>query len=389
MKRMLRHILWTVSAVCLAPMLASCNGEPGPADDPSAGDGTVMLVLNTDVLGAARAAGTDGLPDAEKMKTLRIVILHADGRVEHNLFRDFDDASAEYDMQLVKVRQNETKRVYLIANEGGVEGLKQGELNAFGTGSTGFAELADGLSFEPDYVAHPLPMTSVYEVRVGEKMAEYRFHVVRAATKFTFRFTNMRAGAVTVNSIAISDIAGTTYLMPRKKALTMRFAEEDGSQTECYWIDWLKRVSDESQANPDNKYLADRRGWITDYDIPADAVSGEVVVAAPEGFAVAGAAHDMGVPKPGEAVYPAFYLPESKHLKNPSGDADGEQAYTMTFDLTDGENGNLRFEAVPFDNLKALFRNTHVVVDVTLYDKEIRVDVIPYSEVILEPVFGL
>lgn len=389
MKRMLRHILWAVSAACLVPMLMACDGGPGPADEPSAGDGTVMLVLNTDVLGASRAAGTDGLPDAEKMKTLRIVILHPDGTVEQNLFRDFDQALTEYDTQLVKVRQNETKTICLIANEGGVEGLSRGELNAFEAGSAGFMELVDGLSFVPDYAAHPLPMSSVYEVQVGEKTAEFRFHVVRVATKFTFRFTNMRDDAVAVNSVAVSDIAGNTYLMPRKKALTMLFAEEDGSETECYWIDWLKRVADESQADPDNKDLADRRGWITDYDIPADAVSGEVVVAAPEGFAVAGAAHDMGVPKPGEAVYPAFYLPESKHLKNPSGDADGEQAYTMTFDLTDGENGNLRFEAVPFDNLKALFRNTHVVVDVTLYDKEIRVDVIPYSEVILEPVFGL
>ena len=43
----------------------------------------------------------------------------------------------------------------------------------------------------------------------------------------------------------------------------------------------------------------------------------------------------------------------------------------------------------PFGNLKALFRNTHVVVDVTFQEKEIQVDVIPYSEVILEPEFGL
>ena len=43
----------------------------------------------------------------------------------------------------------------------------------------------------------------------------------------------------------------------------------------------------------------------------------------------------------------------------------------------------------PFGNLKALFRNTHVVVDATFQEKEVQVDVIPYSEVILEPEFGL
>ena len=41
-------------------------------------------------------------------------------------------------------------------------------------------------------------------------------------------------------------------------------------------------------------------------------------------------------------------------------------------------------------NLKALFRNTHVIVNITLLNTmEIVVDVIPYSEVKLDPVFGL
>ena len=103
---------------------------------------------------------------------------------------------------------------------------------------------------------------------------------------------------------------------------------------------------------------------------------------------MAGLVYDMGVPKPGEAVYPVFYLPESKSLKEPGTGAYGEQAYTMAFELTDDNNAKRKFSR-PFDNLKALFRNTHVVVDVTFLEKGVQVDVIPYSEVILTPEFGL
>ena len=66
--------------------------------------------------------------------------------------------------------------------------------------------------------------------------------------------------------------------------------------------------------------------------------------------------------------------------------ADGEQEYTMTINI----NGGTEPFVFKLPNLKALFRNTNVVVDITLYNNnEIAVDVIPYSEIILEPVFGL
>lgn len=372
---------------CLVLTLGACQRKAG-ADTPSGADGTVTLVLNTEVLGALRSGADDGFPDEEKMETLRIVILHADGTVEYNRLLDFGAGLQTACTQLVKVREAETKAVYLIANEASVPGLDNMELDGFAAGDAGFGEKVGNLSFVPDYAGPSIPMSAMYEVEVGQASKECRFYLVRAATKFTFRFKNMRSGPVTVNSIAVSDIAGHTYLMPRKKSPTMRFREADGSESELFWITWLKRVSDESQRNPDDRELADKRGWILDYDIPAGTVSDRVTVPAPDNFRVAGFAYDMGVPKPGTAVYPAFYLPESKSLKAPGGNPDGEQAYTMTFRLTDDNNMEQVFSR-PFGNLKALFRNTHVVVDATFQEKEVQVDVIPYSEVILEPEFGL
>jgi len=81
---------------------------------------------------------------------------------------------------------------------------------------------------------------------------------------------------------------------------------------------------------------------------------------------------------------PVFYLPESMNLK--AGEAaHGEQEYTMTINIA----GKKDPFVCPLPNLKSLFRNTSVVVDVSMNNREIVVDVIPYGEVKLDPVFGL
>lgn len=387
MRELLRHIVRWVSAFLLVWMPAACSTETGPEEGTVADDGTVMLVLNTGLIGLPYSGEDGGWPENEKMKTLRIVVLHADGTVEYNRCVDFgENPQTEYREQIIRVRRNETKTICLIANETSIGNLKE-ELDAFREGAGGFREKTDNLTFTPDGES-PLPMSAVYELEVKERSQECQFYLVRAATKFMFRFRNFRDGAVKVNSISVSDIAGTMYLLARKQNPTMGFREADGSESMLFWIDWLRKVSDESQANPDDKSLADRRGWIADYDIPPGP-SGTATVNAPQDFRVpAFITAEQGVPGPGTAVFPVFYLPESKHLELPGGDVYGEQAYTMTIDLTD-EHDEHRTFSFPFDNLKALFRNTNVVVDVTIYQKKITVRLVPYAEVELEPDFGL
>ena len=74
-----------------------------------------------------------------------------------------------------------------------------------------------------------------------------------------------------------------------------------------------------------------------------------------------------------------------------AGATDGEQEYKMTINIKEGEEeAKVKSFSFTLPNLKALFRNTHVIVNITLLnDMEIVVDVIPYSEVKLDPVFGL
>lgn len=162
-----------------------------------------------------------------------------------------------------------------------------------------------------------------------------------------------------------------------------------------FWIDWMKKVADESQKHLEDVTLADRRGWIQDYDIPSGQIHEAVIVRSPT--LVPGLTYHVNeAPTPGEKMFPVFYLPESKSLKDGTQEY-GEQVYTMTLHLTEknleGETGTSEEKEVLFTrlfpNLKALFRNTHILVDVTFWEEGVKVDVIPYSEVVLNPDFGL
>lgn len=381
MKEILRHIVWMTILVSWALLSASCRGgEVSYTDEVQPDDDTAILVLRTGLLDQTRVP--DRVNDAvdnpvEYMYTLRIVILHENGTVEHNMYIDFGEIPQTECYRIFKVTRNETKKIYLIANEENASTDLHEQLETLTTGNTTFASIVDNFVFIPDY-KNPIPMSSVYDVPVkAENLVEREFYLVRAATKFAFRFTNKRKSKVSIDAIHISDIAGATYLIPHKQEpLFMSFDDES-----LYWINWLKKVADESQQSPDDVELADRRGWIQAYDIPSETSHQEVTVNGPLEVP------SMTGDQPGKAVFPVFYLPESKKLKAGSATY-GEQEYTLKLDMS--ENGKELSFTKTFPNLKALFRNTHVLVDITFTEKdEVKVQVVPYAEVILEPEFGL
>ena len=381
MKEILRHIVWMTILVSWALLSASCRGgEVSYTDEVQPDDDTAILVLRTGLLDQTRAS--DRVNDAvdnpvEYMYTLRIVILHENGTVEHNMYIDFGEIPQTECYRIFKVTRNETKKIYLIANEENASTDLHEQLETLTTGNTTFASIVDNFVFIPDY-KNPIPMSSVYDVPVkAENLVEREFYLVRAATKFAFRFTNKRKSKVSIDAIHISDIAGATYLIPHKREpLFMSFDDES-----LYWINWLKKVADESQQSPDDVELADRRGWIQAYDIPSETSHQEVTVNGP--LEVPSMTGDQAR----KAVFPVFYLPESKKLKAGSATY-GEQEYTLKLDMS--ENGKELSFTKTFPNLKALFRNTHVLVDITFTEKdEVKVQVVPYAEVILEPEFGL
>lgn len=381
----IHSIVVCLAAFALPFMVTCCSQEESLPEEIS----EAILYLNIEPVGLTRA-GTATLPDNEKMHSVRVIVLHNDGTVEHNKFYALDDAQEQRSI-LLKVTPNEKKKIYLFANEESVstvEGVADvnSTLSAFFhtyvEGMSGFEDAVNGLYFAPDYSAgKPIPMSSMYEIDFPEKgNFDGTFYVVRVATKFTVNFKNWRGEEVTVENFTIASHADKNFLMAHVNSYPDTQNPET-NQKYPTWIDWLKAVSDAS--NVDSDAATEEFGWLTDYELPEQSTAtiythGKVTVGKPT--------VDIDNPdnsEPGVAnVVPVFYLPESKNLKAGA----TEQEYILTIKIA----GRAEPFVCKLDKLKALFRNTHLVVNITMYNSnEIVVDVIPYSEVILEPEFGL
>lgn len=381
--------------VCLAafalPFMVACSSQEESLPDNVE---EAVLCLNIEPIGQTRAS-TAELPDNEKMHSVRVVVLDKNMTIEHNKYYGLEDAQDRKFITL-KVKPNEKKMIYLFANEESVSSVGgviipgggtalAAFFNSYKVGDSNFNVEVDKLYFAPDYSAgKPIPMSSMYEIDFPEKgNFDGTFYVVRVATKFTVNFKNWRGEEVTVENFTIASHADKNFLMAHVNSYPDTQNHET-NQKYPTWIDWLKAVSDAS--NVDSDAATEEFGWLTDYELPEQSTAtiythGKVTVGKPT--------VDIENPnnsKPGVAnVVPVFYLPESKNLK--AGEPTvGEQEYTLSINIV----GRAETFVCKLDKLKALFRNTHLVVNITMYNSnEIVVDVIPYSEVILEPEFGL
>ena len=320
----------------------------------------------------------------------------ADGTVEHNRHYPLESPQ-EQKYILLKVKPNEKKKIFLFANEesvSAVEGVTVKEVTgekptltdffrSYTADMPGFEAAVNDLYFAPDYSdGNPIPMSAVYDIDFPEKgNLDETFYVVRVATKFVVNFMSWRGKEVTVNDLTVANHADKNFLMAHVNDSEQNRQLFNGKT----WIDWLKEVSDASSEN-DSYTDTEAAGWLKDYQLPAQAdktltyTHGQVTVGEPT--------VDIDNPdksKPGLAdKVPVFYLPESQNLK--AGATDGEQEYTMTVNIQGREDPSI----FKLPNLKALFRNTCVIVNITMYQNlELSVDVIPYSEVVLDPIFGL
>lgn len=374
MERSKIHSMALFLAAFALPLMAACSRQEESLPEETA---EAALYLNIATIGQTRA-GAAALPDNERMHSVRVVVLHADGTVEHNRHIQLTEAR-EKQTVVLKVTPGEKKKVFLFANEESVSEAKgvtaAGEdrtlttfFDGYTEGTSGFEVAVNDLYFAPDYSGgKAIPMSSVYEIEFPEKgNFDGKFHVVRVATRFTINFKNWRSEKVTVNKFTLANYADRNYLMAHVDESERNRLLFDGKT----WIDWLRKVSGASSGDS-GQDAKEAAGWLKDYRLPTEA---DVTKTYTHDKAVT-----VGVPeddsKPGTAER-VFYLPESKNLK--AGAADGEQEYTLTIDV----DGRDKPFICPLPNLKALFRNTHVVVDITMYNSmEIKVEVHPWNEV--------
>lgn len=275
-----------------------------------------------------------------------------------------------------------------------------GSGNGGGNAGAGAEALLNSIYFTPEnYGEGNIPLSSYYEFSIeeadlgssGNRRLEKTFYLVHAATKFEFRFENYRPNPVAVDQLALSSIADKMYLMAQVGETDQTKKLPDG--TEKYWIDWLKVVSDDTTLHPDltgdpstdNKDINAKYGWITDYSLPDEsninAPSHQEKTIVDKDQNIGG---DWTIPAattnntannltPGKLEdLPVIYFPESKFNETTNGD-ETRQNYILSITVTDqtlSEDQSKKFPSVPLENLKALFRNTHVIVTVTIRNKE-------------------
>lgn len=366
MRTITKHIISICLAACVL-LAMSCSGNDDMTAEAGGGSGSTTLVLHIGTVGQSRAAKPSNAPDCELMHSLRIIILGNNGRVEHNFYTSFEDTALkeEYTHSILNLPVGQ-KTIYLIANEESVENINGGNqslhdfLEAIKTGDTNAGEKIDGIHFEPDYTKN-IPISARHDIFIplNSTQVERTLYMVRVATKFTVNFVNYRDEDVKVNDFTISSIADQNYLMARVGENGGLFKEHSS------WIEWLKYVSDISQENPYDPSLADQYGWVKEYDLPQSAQTDITYHYNTTGNAskdISVSAFKTDTNTPGETKVEDIYIPESMCLK--AGEQKyGDQEYTMTFDIEERPNNSSSY-ILP--NLRALFRNTHVLVTVRM-----------------------
>ena len=369
----------------LAGLLQSCTFELEPGKDagrkevPADKDAT-YLVLRIGAVGGHTRAG-DG-NSIEQIKSLRIVVLDEDGKVEHNIRETFATTDFEaYSRENLIIPTTPTgKKIYLFANEESVTGLNGTTgntltelLDSYQQKDTeGFAAAIEGAYFTPDFTQN-IFLSSYYEIDAKEFEGTNRinkdFYLVRAASKFEFEFVSYLSEDLTIEELTVSEVVDDMYLMPH---VNDNFAPDGNmivpaGKSYTHWIEWLKDVCDETTDTQTpveaNKNVNDKYGWILKYEIPNTAHHTlEDILSGLGSDAKTIKANNSTAP----LVLPQVYCAESKF----GVEADDIQHYTFELTLkgsaTANNNDGIRKETFKFDKLSALFRNTHVKATITI-----------------------
>ena len=399
--------------LCMCGMDSCCDYDAGyelpgmGGMDPGRTDKTFLALHISPVNIGEGNTGTI----TERIRTLRVIVLAQEkDSIEYNKLitleeKGFTASSFSYSMILPTVPGH--KKLYFIANEESVnineesvniegEGKLSDWLDKFQPGTdkvVDFETQIKGVYFSPEYTPDEngniyLPYTSYYgnlEAIEGAEAKEITAYLVPVATKFIFNFTNSREKTVSVKGISLESINSDNYLFAQVGQIDSCKTFEE--ETDLYWVDWLAKVSKESQkhlGSSQNGSFNEKYGWISDYEMPSTEANKYVFVDEKEVLTIPGLTSD-GTSDPQTVTVGPFYVPESKYLlkKDDTTDDDappsGEQVYYLTMGLEDTVDGKTApdFTHVPIPNLRALFRNTYVIINVFMSQGDVKV----YAEI--------
>lgn len=409
--------------------LSSCVYEYNgmEQEDPGIPYDQTILVLNVRSLDSGRS----GAAPIELVKSLRIIIVNkgwesqeednesVEPTIELNKYYEFpaNIPASGLEHSITWPTVNGPKSIYVIANEESIpyeESLIKGDvaftsfskfLNSFGENSDPanlvntlqdyyyqpqFTETDDGSIYLPYtyYIDNVMPTPG--------QVTPVNAWLAPVATKFIFNFTNDREYSVNINGISMSFANKANYLFARV-ADTQQNLEFNGNL--LYWPEWLAEISAESwnhTGSSSNEIFNNDNGWISQYYVPTPDDSHEYVFIA-EGsgdtFNIPGrTVTDNGEEMPFSHTTDTYYIPESINFKNPesevtdnggSGSEVAEQTFYLTLLIEDTSLFTApTFKNVAIPNLKALFRNTYVIVNVKFTDGDIDIyaEIAPWNE---------
>lgn len=368
----------------------SCSREEEPS--PDAEDvGKVNLILKMSVniggsytnddpdTGGTRAGEVgfeEPLKPWEGVKSLRVIIVRpgSNNLVEHNekyLFPEDEqiwEGAKQYEYEVVG---GEYKRVYLIGNEDSLgesftDRLKEiqvGEnlpmnLDNVGISYDGNAPYITNTATEGKYV----PLSEIFEFRVkaskpngskDENKDEANLFITRIASKFSFTVKSIPEDlfserGMKITDLTVSGMADREWFFPHNT--------------------FYSPAKFEISTNPLNGRL------ITSFSTPAETKTFSYNFK-PASFGIKGGSANTDLT--------AAYAPLEYFLESPA------NGFTLTG--TAVSNGLERPFSATLPNLPRMPRNTHTVVNLTFKGEnlEVEVNVVPYTSVVLEPIFGL
>lgn len=486
MKLQHRHIIGLGLLCVLLLGFASCINESFELLHEEEEENSIYLTFHTAVAGVSTRA--DEIPDDARINQLLVVIVSENDASEEENTPEGEDVSegetgntndagkrwvVEHsrlvkgasniglpltDEYTFKVRAGCRKRIYLLANCAELKDSRGEKLNFSNSSfipetSSGTSAKETGKAPIDDFVfsvgdvyrydpAKGIPMTAMYEIEIPDRKEigkdEFSLpaslYVIRAATKFSFEFTNYsEKREIKVTGFSLTKAVGDRmYLMPHvnknedgrywvvnsERNGTILLPETDAPDashkvTEWDWINWMVAEAEASQGGGIDQYQ-----WLTDYEIPpvdaSGGESGEESSRVRVDFKKPVLVYAISSAGPEPVRSESAYLPESRTLKTTgteeggaagSGAADSGlklQEYELTVYTEETfwdewpEDGTTwrkveREYTARLEHLASLFRNTHVKVNIGFNDYTLdwEVDVEPYWEVELDPVFGL
>lgn len=375
----------------------------------------VRFVFKINAQGAAASQKPDDIVEA--VRSLRVIIIDESGCLEVN--ERVPLSAPEYIAKtfnyiFVRPLKQGNKRVFLIANEesvkevyltGSTENAPSTSLrtmldnfkidsggSADYTGNA-FADVLNRVYFKNDYSQMmsgntiALPYSAYYEVAMSPgaldepAQMEQPMYLVPVAAKFDFVFTNYRKYDAYVDDIIISSLNSHNYLNAQLDNSEKRRKLLDGTDN-VWWIDWLEACTREAQKADNPNLFNDLWGWIAKYRMPVpDEQMEELSLNKDNEVWMLRKIVDMS--DPDKMSLGPYYVPESLNI--PEGPAG--QSYSLTFKVHDrtGENEYTEVTTLPdnkIETLKALFRATHVIINVEFYERrtEIYVEIAPWTE---------